>query len=540
MKRLLAVGAMLALWIGLGAAQAATFTVTNTKDSGQGSLREAIVSANASAGVPDTINFNVSGTITLGSVLPVITDTLTIDGSGRSITLSGGGAVQVLQLDSSTALTLKSLTIANGRSTSALSAGGVTVLAPSAPPAGGAALNVTGCVFSGNSTAGSFAAGAIMLNTGNASLTVTQSRFTGNSGQAANGSDPTAGAVFSTSSGAITVTYSTFENNSGSSGAIRQDTGSLTVSGSTFAGNSASNSGGAVSASQAGSIANSTFYGNSAALGGGALFFFGGFDVPGSLAVTHTTFSGNTSNAGNVASLNGAIFGVGTGKITLRNSVVANSTNGNCNGSVVDGGGNLSDDTSCLFTAATSLVNTLALLGPLQDNGGPTRTMAPLTGSPAIDQGVNQLAIDAGLTTDQRGAGFPRISPAGGTVDRGAFEVQVDKTPPTCTASAKPGVLSNPNHKLVDISTNVNAIDDKPGVTFTLRSVTSSEADSGLGRDDVPRDIQGWTVGSADVTGQLRSERYSNAGRTYTITYEARDAAGNTATCSATVKVPRN
>jgi hypothetical protein len=57
-------------------------------------------------------------------------------------------------------------------------------------------------------------------------------------------------------------------------------------------------------------------------------------------------------------------------------------------------------------------------LGPLQDYGGPTRTMALLAGSPAIDAGSNELA--AGLTTEQRGAGFPRV--VNGRVDMGSFE----------------------------------------------------------------------------------------------------------------------
>ena len=62
----------------------------------------------------------------------------------------------------------------------------------------------------------------------------------------------------------------------------------------------------------------------------------------------------------------------------------------------------------------------------LQNNGGPTKTIALVTGSPAIDAGSNALAVDPTtgqpLTTDQRGTGFPRI--ANGTVDIGAYEVQ--------------------------------------------------------------------------------------------------------------------
>ena len=60
------------------------------------------------------------------------------------------------------------------------------------------------------------------------------------------------------------------------------------------------------------------------------------------------------------------------------------------------------------------------LLGPLQNNGGPTRTLALLVGSPAINAG-NNARIPVGLTTDQRGPGFARIK--GVTVDIGAFEV---------------------------------------------------------------------------------------------------------------------
>lgn len=56
------------------------------------------------------------------------------------------------------------------------------------------------------------------------------------------------------------------------------------------------------------------------------------------------------------------------------------------------------------------------MLGPLADNGGPTLTRAILAGSPAIDAGSNSL----GLTTDQRGAGFARVTGAG--ADIGAYE----------------------------------------------------------------------------------------------------------------------
>lgn len=74
---------------------------------------------------------------------------------------------------------------------------------------------------------------------------------------------------------------------------------------------------------------------------------------------------------------------------------------------------------------------------------------------------------------------------------------------------------------------------------FKLTGVTSNQADSGLGADDVPNDIQNWATGTADTSGAVRAERFSNA-RTYTLSYQGFDVAGNSAVCTATVTVPRN
>ena len=71
--------------------QAATLTVTNTDDAGAGSLRQAIIDANAASG-PDIIDFDagVNGTITLSTSLPTITEVLDIIGPGDA-TLSVSG-----------------------------------------------------------------------------------------------------------------------------------------------------------------------------------------------------------------------------------------------------------------------------------------------------------------------------------------------------------------------------------------------------------------------------------------------------------------
>ena len=92
-------------------ARAASFTVSNTNDSGPGSLRQAILDANATAGA-DVITFSISGTITLGSTLPTINDDLTIDGTGQNVTVSGNDALQVMWVTSGKKLNLSALTIA--------------------------------------------------------------------------------------------------------------------------------------------------------------------------------------------------------------------------------------------------------------------------------------------------------------------------------------------------------------------------------------------------------------------------------------------
>jgi len=62
-------------------------------------------------------------------------------------------------------------------------------------------------------------------------------------------------------------------------------------------------------------------------------------------------------------------------------------------------------------------------LGALADNGGLTRTMLPLAGSPLLDAGPDPVATFPGNEFDQRGEGYARV--AGGGVDVGAVEVQV-------------------------------------------------------------------------------------------------------------------
>ena len=112
-------------------AQAAGYVVTNLSNSGAGSLRQAILDANATAGA-DTITFSVSGTILLLLTLPDVTDAagLTIDGTGQSITVSGNHAVVVMVVNNFGLLFLHNLTVADsGNGGGIINAGTLSVTA---------------------------------------------------------------------------------------------------------------------------------------------------------------------------------------------------------------------------------------------------------------------------------------------------------------------------------------------------------------------------------------------------------------------------
>jgi hypothetical protein len=116
------------------------------------------------------------------------------------------------------------------------------------------------------------------------------------------------------------------------------------------------------------------------------------------------------------------------------------------------------------------------MLGALQDNGGPTATMALLPGSPAINAGDNTL-IPTGVTTHQRGAGYPRIDT--GTVNIGAFELVLNQ-PPVANAGGPYTVVRGGTVQL-DASATFDQNEPNTGLTYQWDFDGDSQYDDATG-----------------------------------------------------------
>ncbi len=230
------------------------------------------------------------------------------------------------------------------------------------------------------------------------------------------------GAIFRTPDGAkqtSTIDKSTFDGNfAPSGGAVYFHFSVLNIFSSTFSNNSASGAGGAIFVDSSDvNFINDTFYKNESRGGlGGALALFGN---GGSL--TNITFSGNQASGG------GGLFGgaiAGGTTLTITNTLFFNNLSNDCGGPMAchdgasQGSNNLqwpqnhvacsSPDTLC--STGTVFRDSL-LSSTIESNGGPTKTILPLSGSPALGAGTSCPS------TDQRGR--PR-SP--GTCTLGAVE----------------------------------------------------------------------------------------------------------------------
>lgn len=378
MRRLLPLLILLLIAIPAGTAQAGSHPVTTTADSGAGSLRAAVAAANGDA-IADTIPIQTTGTIELATPLPDILHDVAISGPGAAELAverkSGAAAFRIFTFTNTADGSLTGIAVRNGHDP--LGAG---ILAEGD-------LTLTRVVVTDNEARSEGGSQAVARGGGVASfgpLAVSESTIWGNGAFAAGGSSETLAAGGGIEAlGGLTIERSTISLNSAVTPAAETEAGAI---------------GGGIQAIEV-EIANSTIAGNFVA---GKAF----------------------ATAANLASESG----------TVRGTIVADpgGEDESCFGSVSSGGFNLDEDGSCDLEAGSDLNGVAAGLDLMpRDNGGPTPTLALLSGSIAIDRGNS-----FGSTIDQRGLPRPSDFPAignkegGDGSDIGAFELQAPPNGP--------------------------------------------------------------------------------------------------------------
>jgi CSLREA domain-containing protein/uncharacterized repeat protein (TIGR01451 family) len=390
------------------AASAANFTPTTTADGNNGActpalctLRDALTAANLSSG--NSVSIPAGGyTVSMGE-LPVST-AMTITGAGaRTTTIDAGGTSRVFRVAGNFDATIRDLTVTGGNASATSSSpagdgGGILNLATTLHLARVALIGNT-ATFGGGGLIAPFESGSVGPAT-----TLDDSLVAGN-----------------------TVTGGIVDGQGGGLALF----GNATITNSTITGNRVSNTGinqggGIVAAKDAGSV------------------------DPAALTLLNSTVAGNTVAgalpSGLTPDFGGGIAGTSLGPTPVLTNLVAQNTIvfGNMvDGAVQDCGlvsaatsdHNLSSDASCMFTDPGSLQNADPRLGSLQNNSGPTDTMALLDKSPAINSGDNSGCPAA----DQRGTSRPQ----GPACDIGAYErvlvTDLEITQRPAKARVKPG-----------------------------------------------------------------------------------------------------
>ena len=511
-----------------------TYVVNTTTDHDDGTcgtydctLRDAIVAANAASSAP-TITFasNVTGTIPLAPTLGrlVVSRSMTITGPGaRVLAVSGNGQSRVFNFAGGPTV-VSGLTIRSG-----------VIFSGLAPALGGGLTNVgtltiNDCALVGNAAYGSDATSA-----------------------GATGGSAFGGAAHNAFGGSLTFNRCTFANNAVDGGFGAANSGFATGgAGGAAQGAAIYNDSNSTAALNNCTLANNTASGgnggsNTSGLGGnGGSAKGAGIFNRGTLTLTACTLRGNnaTGGAGGQGSSapNHGIAGTGAGGVTndsgasatLRNNLIAdNSGNAgtDANGSaftsagynlirIGDFGSGFNGPADQVGTSAAPIIGSL---GPLQNNGGPTDTIAPLAGSPALDRGKS-----FGLTTDQRGIGRPDDNPAitnatgGDGSDIGAYE-QLGVLIVNTLADHNDGLCSPVDCTLREAITTANAtpgsevIAFRPGLNGTIQLtgplpiLSTSLSIMGPGKDviTVRRSTGGeyriFTIGNGTASGPLIS-----------------------------------
>ncbi len=399
-------GFMLLFVLALGTAPAFGLTVTNTNDSGPGSLRQTVLDTSP-GGVVDFDPSLAGSTITLLSEI-VILKNLTIEGLGADeITISGGGATRLLLVTSpATFFRISGLRITGGNSSGSFPGQGGAMLISLA-----GRIEIDRCVFAFNSAA--VFAGAVFIGAPNSEMIISDSAFSNNS--ISNTGSPIGGAIMIVAGETnIEINRSTFNNNSLST---------------TFDEEAIGGAIGVLSSFDTITITNSTFSENSAVCATGCDAIGGAIGLLGESVwnFNNNTFSGNTADCGpGCEELGNTVGAISSSPITFYSNIIANSPGeANCGILGISGfsslGYNITTDASCVNGSVTGdRTNTNPGLDPLglRSNGGPTQTIAILQESEAFDTGDPACPPPS---TDQRGVPRPQAE----ACDVGAYELIV-------------------------------------------------------------------------------------------------------------------
>lgn len=362
------------------------YTVTNTDDSGDGSLRQAILDANGNAGL-DTILFasNVRDTITAAGF--EITEGLTIIGPGADLlTIDGNLADRVFHIECTNLyrVSISGLTIARGRVSGA--GAGIYVA--------GDTLVLSSCRVCDNVNYNQYQGGGGIYQFGGCAY-IDNCTVSGNT-CSVGGAGMTCAAYAN-----VTITNSTINDNSvtqnpGFGGGGIYNAGTLTMVNCTVSGNIHGGKGGGIYTVLVRTHLNNVTVTNNTAPTGGGLYVSDGDTV----YMKNTIVGGNTGDPGEAPDCDGVIMSEGYNLIQdVTGATIVGDLTGNITGLDPN-------------------------LGPLDYNMGSTKTHALLTGSPAIDAGDNQTCAP----TDQRGIARPQDGDDDdqAVADIGSFELIID------------------------------------------------------------------------------------------------------------------
>jgi hypothetical protein len=407
-----------------------------------GSLRYAITNAADN----DHIAFGVTGTINLTGALPTLAHSVSIEGPGAAqltVRHDTGGFYGIFAVGGGTTVGISGLSITNAYddfgwgggidNSGTLTVSDSTISGNLAENGGGICnggmLTVSNCTIRGNGANGA----EVMLGEGGGianfgALTLSNSTVSGNAVIGYGGG------IYNSYGGyaVCTVSYSTISGNTahpGFEGRVEgggiDNHGTFTLSNSTVSGNSVPiGVGGGIHNVREMTVNCSTVSGNVSDDGGAGIL------DQGNLTLTSSTISGNSSSIAGGSGL--CILDRGT--VQARNTIIA--------GNIADYAPDLIGDLGSLGhnlignTEAgsgfdpTDLLNVDPLLGPLQDNGGPTQTMALLPGSPALNAG----------DPAQLGAAEQRGVIRTGGVNIGAFQASASAFVLTVAGSPTAGV----------------------------------------------------------------------------------------------------